>query len=78
LLRPSSAFVEGFAPLRIGQNPHEQAGRTQRIGEAEYTKFGWALKAVFYARERQALSIGERKNPHSAREERPRLSTDEE
>ncbi|MBE3143803.1 MAG: hypothetical protein IMZ61_07765, partial [Planctomycetes bacterium] len=54
--RFSDAFVEGFAPLRIGQNPHEQAGGTQRIGETEYTKFGWALKAVFYARERQALN----------------------
>jgi len=81
-----------------GRKPHERADAYQIIREAEYTDFGWALKTVFYACERQALgninltdslslifqkkapqalSIGDRKNPPSAGEERPRLRTDE-
>jgi len=38
-----------------GQKPHERADANQIIREAEYTDFGWALKGVFYACERQAL-----------------------
>lgn len=38
-----------------GQKPNERADANQLIRAAEYTDFGWALKGVFYACERQAL-----------------------
>jgi len=38
-----------------GRKPLQRADVNQLIRKAEYTDFGWALKGVFYACERQAL-----------------------
>jgi len=39
-----------------GQKTSGQNRTAQRIARAEYTEFGWALKGVLYACERQALA----------------------
>jgi len=60
--RPESPFQRTVRTISAvlaeagdGRKPHGQADANQLLRKAEYTDFGWAVKGVFYACERQAL-----------------------